>query len=206
MKAAYPAANQQNRLNDSQLALKIARHSRCSVCNTCVGLRPATNVDVVLDELPTESSLGDLGQYGSDDEDAAVPYLQTCACGHDVLQHGADESDIGPAEFSRRSRVAIRLDELLQASVLQYYSVSQLIEQLFPCRCARPQMTANSVLNIHNQDVAKLLDFGYIDEDIASLRRQMKLHVSLVSPTLHPTSSPGLNYTYPVYDVVLTFL
>ncbi|KAF9469944.1 hypothetical protein BDZ94DRAFT_1137357, partial [Collybia nuda] len=136
MKAAYPAANQQNRLNDSQLALKIARHSPCSTCNTCTGLCPAPNVDVVLDEIQTESSLGDLGQYGSDDEDTAIPYLQICSCGHDALQHGADESDIGPSEFARRSRVAIRLDELLQ-------------------------------------DVGKLLDFGYIDEDITSLRRQM---------------------------------
>lgn len=123
MKAAYPAANQQNRLNDSQLALKIARHSPCSTCNTCAGLHPVPSVDVVLDELPTESSLGDLGQYGSDDEDTAVPYLQACACGHDVYQHGADESDIGPSEFARRSRVAIRLDELLQVSVIWYYSI-----------------------------------------------------------------------------------
>lgn len=120
MKFMYPAANQPNSLNDTQRTLKIARHSPCSACNNCIGLHPPPGVDVVLDhQLQNDSSLGDLGQYGSDadDDDADMPYLHTCGCGHDTIQHNADESDIGPVEFARKMRVAIRLDELLQVSL-----------------------------------------------------------------------------------------
>lgn len=118
MKVSYPASHLQAKLNDPQLALKIARHSPCSICDNCGGLHPPPDVEVVLDELLTESSLDVLGQYGSDDEDTRLPYLASCACGHGVLQHNAEESDLGRAEFLRRSRVAIRLDELLQVSPL----------------------------------------------------------------------------------------
>lgn len=118
MKVSYPASNPQVKLDDSQLALKIARHSPCSVCDNCPGLHPPQDVEVVLDEVYNESSLGDLGQYGSDDEDTHAHYLATCACSHGASQHNAEESDIGRAEFARRSRVAIRLDELLQVSPL----------------------------------------------------------------------------------------
>lgn len=118
MKFAYPATDQLGLLNSTQRALKIARHSPCSICQTCVGLHPPPRADVVLDQqLTNESSLGDLGQYGSDeDDDSDLPYLDMCACGHDVVQHNANESNIGPAEFARRTRVAIRLDELLHVS------------------------------------------------------------------------------------------
>ncbi|GLB37571.1 putative bromo domain containing protein [Lyophyllum shimeji] len=155
MKFAYPASDQISQLNSTQRALKVARHSPCATCKSCAGLHPPPGVDVVLDQqLTNESSLGDLGQYGSDadDDDSDLPYLDTCACGHDVVQHNADESEIGPAEFARRSRVAIRLDELLH-------------------------------------DHGRLLDFAYLDEEISSLRRQMRISVSLVSPA-HTTSSP----------------
>ncbi|KAF8623073.1 hypothetical protein AX15_006491 [Amanita polypyramis BW_CC] len=40
------------------------------------------------------------------------------------------------------------------------------------------------------QDVGKLLDFDYTDDDITSLRRQMWLPVSLVSPTLNTSPLP----------------
>ncbi|TFK44365.1 hypothetical protein BDQ12DRAFT_594487, partial [Crucibulum laeve] len=116
MRLAYPASHLQSRLNDSLLALKIARHSPCSVCTTCPGLHPPPGIDVVLDEQFGESSLGDLEQYGSDDDDIPSTYLEQCECGHDTRQHNADESELGRGEFERRSRVAIRLDELLQDS------------------------------------------------------------------------------------------
>lgn len=125
MKVSYPVSHLQAKLNDSQLALKIARHSPCSICDNCGGLHPSHDVEVVPDELPNESSLDVLGQYGSDDEDTHLPYLSTCACGHGILQHNAEEPDIGRAEFLRRSRVAIRLDELLQVSSL--YPVHMMI-------------------------------------------------------------------------------
>ncbi|KAG9316293.1 hypothetical protein JVU11DRAFT_2323 [Chiua virens] len=55
-------------------------------------------------------------QYGSDEDDEPA-YLCTCVCGHEVADHGANESDIGRDEFLRRSRLAVRLDEMLQASL-----------------------------------------------------------------------------------------
>ncbi|KAG6842131.1 hypothetical protein C0991_001624 [Blastosporella zonata] len=157
MKAAYPASDQLSQLNAAQRALKIARHSPCAICDgSCSALHPPPGVEVVLDQQVTnESSLGDLGQYGSDadDDDDDVPYLQTCACGHDIRNHNADETELDPAEFARRTRVAIRLDELLH-------------------------------------DVGQLLDFDYSDEDVVSLRRQMRIPVALVSPRRPTTSSP----------------
>ncbi|RDB25273.1 Histone acetyltransferase gcn5 [Hypsizygus marmoreus] len=163
MKFAYPSSNQISQLNGSQCALKVARHSPCSICTTCTGLHPSEGVVVVVDQhVPNESSLSDLGQYGSDaeDDDSDLPYLDKCACGHDVIQHNADESEIGAADFSRRTRVAIRLDETLQAA-------------------------------------GKLLDFEYNDEDIASLRHQMRIPVSLVSPSTYTTSSPVNHFQSP---------
>ncbi|KAG6873404.1 hypothetical protein C0995_015829 [Termitomyces sp. Mi166 len=169
MKAAYPASDQLSQLNCTQRALKIARHSPCVICDgSCSALRPPLDVDVVLDQQFTnESSLGDLGQYGSDadDDDSDLPYLQTCACGHDVRDHNADEFELEPAEFARRTRVAIRLDELLH-------------------------------------DAGKLLDFHYSDEDIVSLRRQMRIPVSLVSPRIRTVSSPEQQPSSPVSSIL----
>lgn len=122
MKAAYPASDQLSQLNGTQRALKIARHSPCALCDgSCLALHPPVDVDVVLDQQFTnESSLGDLGQYGSDadDDDPDLPYLETCACGHEVRNHNADEFELEPAEFARRTRVAIRLDELLHVGIV----------------------------------------------------------------------------------------
>lgn len=115
MKYAYPASNQRESLSDALLSLKIARHSPCSLCSSCAGLHPPKGVDIVLD-AHTESSLGNLEQYGSDDDEIPSEYLFLCACGHSVKQHHASEHDLGSAEFIRRGRVAIRLDELLEVS------------------------------------------------------------------------------------------
>lgn len=116
MKLAYPASHRLNTLNHSLLSLKIARHSPCLACNNCTGLHPRFGLDIVLDEINNEPTLGGLDQYGSDDDDDTPLYLDSCACGHSVRDHGADESTIGRDEFARRSRVAVRLDELLQVS------------------------------------------------------------------------------------------
>ncbi|KAF8638044.1 hypothetical protein AX16_010676 [Volvariella volvacea WC 439] len=153
MKLAYPAFHKHGNLNQQQLAIKIARHSPCSLCSTCHGFQPPPGVEVVFDDAPSQALLGELGQYGSDDEDISAPYLDVCFCGHQVKDHGASPAELSPEEFARRGRVAVRLDELLQ-------------------------------------DVGRLLDFNYVDEDIASLRKQMKLPVSLVSPIIPSTSSP----------------
>lgn len=115
MKLTYPPVFVP--FSNAALAFKIARHTPCSACDTCHGLRPPPDIQVVLsDDAGRKSSLGLLDQYGSDEDDEP-PYICTCTCGHEVADHGADVAVIGRDEFSRRARLAIRLDETLQASL-----------------------------------------------------------------------------------------
>lgn len=119
MTVLYPSSADFDQLDQSQLALKIARHSHCSTCG-CTGLKPALGVTVALDnddDEDTNKTIALLAGYDSDDsEDTSKRYLRTCDCGHDVPHHGADKTAIGDSEFARRGRVAVRLDELLQVS------------------------------------------------------------------------------------------
>ncbi|KAI0344707.1 hypothetical protein BDW22DRAFT_1326844 [Trametopsis cervina] len=134
MKALYPTSHDIPKLPEEALSLKIARHSPCSICTSeiCPGLRPPPVVQLVLDS--------------DEDYDGTQSYLSSCSCGHDATDHGADLSEISSTEFSRRGRVAVRLDELLQ-------------------------------------DVEKLLDFDYSNDDIDSLRKQMTLPENPDSPS-----------------------
>ena len=102
MKALYPVSHNIPSLSDEALALKIARHSPCSICTSeiCAGLRPPPIVQLVPDS--------------DEDYDGSESYLSSCSCGHDASDHGADLSAIGRGEFERRGRVAVRIDELLQ--------------------------------------------------------------------------------------------
>ncbi|KAG1723593.1 uncharacterized protein EDB91DRAFT_1063347 [Suillus paluster] len=153
MKLSYPSLSEANQ-NDLALTLKIARHSCCTTCDSCPGLRPPAGVEVVLDDDAHQKSLlGDLTQYGSDEEDSTA-YLETCICGHDVADHGGQVSSLGREEFSRRARLATHLDELFQ-------------------------------------EADRLLDFNYTDEDIDSLRQQMKMPVSMVS-----IASPSIRMSF----------
>ena len=113
MNVLYPAGFNTKSLPKAAIALKIARHSRCLHCSSCPGLRPSSDVLLSLDSDFPEDSLGDLAQYGSDDEDRQSRYLNICVCGHDTREHGADKHRLGEAEYARRARVAIRIDELL---------------------------------------------------------------------------------------------
>lgn len=72
---------------------------------------------VLDDDVHQKSLLGDLTQYGSDEEDGPA-YLETCICGHDVADHGVQLAALGREEFSRRARLATRLDELLQVRLI----------------------------------------------------------------------------------------
>ncbi|KAF7315512.1 Histone GCN5 superfamily [Mycena indigotica] len=117
MKYLYPASHDLDSLSDQQLSLKIARHCTCSSCG-CFGLHPDSGWNVVLDsddlDNNSDQSLPDLDQYASDDEDGPPSYLEMCACGHDMYDHGADQPQLGRDEFVRKARVAIRADEILQ--------------------------------------------------------------------------------------------
>lgn len=144
-KLLYPSANEIGKLSKPQLAIKIARHSNCSECDACSGLRPPPDVEVALDEPQPDTSLVELSQYGSEDEESMDDYLQECGCGHHVTAHGADEATLGRTEFLRRARVAIRMDEFLE-------------------------------------DEDKLLDFGYSNETVDSLRNQMTTFEHRKSP------------------------
>ncbi|KAI9572260.1 hypothetical protein HD554DRAFT_1658402 [Boletus coccyginus] len=113
MRLTYPPVTETS-FTDAALAFKIARHTPCSACDTCLGLRPPPDIQVVPDDQDSrKSSLGALDQYGSDEDDEPA-YLCTCVCGHEVRDHGADESVIGREEFSRRGGLAIQLDVMLQ--------------------------------------------------------------------------------------------
>ncbi|KAH9931087.1 uncharacterized protein BXZ73DRAFT_47487 [Epithele typhae] len=108
MKALYPASNDIPNVPDSHIAIKIARHSPCSGCSTCLGLRPPPGWKVSLDSSD--------GSDSDDDGEPATQYIDRCGCGHDIAAHGANISTIGHTEFVRRGRVAVRLDELLEDS------------------------------------------------------------------------------------------
>lgn len=101
----YPSSHVIDQLSDDALALKIARHSRCSACPDCAGLAPKGGVTVLPD------SQWDVKVSGP------TSYLAVCRCGHSIGEHAAAE-DVPREEFRRRGRVAIRLDELLAVSII----------------------------------------------------------------------------------------
>jgi histone acetyltransferase len=110
---AYPAALKISDLTNSQLAVKIARHSECEICDNCNGFHPAPDVDVVLDGGASPDAL----ELFNDEEEPSAPYLESCSCGHGIPSHGAHEPTLGRDEFVRRSKVAVRLDEFLQVRI-----------------------------------------------------------------------------------------
>lgn len=153
MKLLYPASHEIPLLSDSILAVKVARHSHCSLCKSCVGLHPPHGVVVVLDGDDdgggASTSLGGLTGYGSDEEERPDQYLHSCACGHDLYDHGADKTAIGPDEFARRGRVSVRLDEMLEVCANRMHGLRALI-QLHPSRLAGAEFEITSLLSVLN--------------------------------------------------------
>ena len=130
MSALYPAGFDLTTLSKNEIALKIARHSRCTDCNACPGLHPPPDVTLVLDSSD-DASLGGANQFGSNEHERDSRYLNTCACGHGTKSHGADESRLGKSEYVRRARVAIRMDELLMVGGVAISSTLPCIHNAF---------------------------------------------------------------------------
>lgn len=97
----YPGKHDLSSISKDEISLKIARHSNCASCN-CSGLRPSSNLRVVL--CPTALS--------TEPEDC--PLLSSCSCLHGVADHGNPIDRISESERTRRAKVAVRLDELLE--------------------------------------------------------------------------------------------
>lgn len=88
-------------------------------CN-CRGLKPPANKVVLKklgDQLPQDEDENeeDEEERLKEDESANGRDWKTCACGHDVSEHGRIAEE-GNEERRRRIKVAIRLDELLMVS------------------------------------------------------------------------------------------
>lgn len=109
MTCLYPASHTLRSLSTSALYLKIARHSKCSACDSCNGLHPSPNASIILDTFENDDALTEQDDHI---DHLTSTYLSTCDCGHSLADHGADEG-VGAEEILRRGRVAVRLDELL---------------------------------------------------------------------------------------------
>jgi histone acetyltransferase len=125
MKVLYPASHLISDLDDAKICVKIARHSVCATCKSCVGMHPSLGVTVTLDDEDVDHMLA--SAIDSDD-DTTPEYLDACACGHGVGAHGVDQARaLGPVEFRRRAMVAIRLDEELQVRGTLGYSCNMVL-------------------------------------------------------------------------------
>jgi hypothetical protein len=127
MRAFYPASNSLDALSNDLVALKIARHAACELCDDCPGLHPASHAHIIRDGQPPENSLTDLAEYGSDEEDNEIAYLRLCGCGHTPQQHGANAAELGEEEFTRRANLAHHIDHHLEVR----FPFRIIIEMLF---------------------------------------------------------------------------
>ncbi|KAG9002515.1 histone acetyltransferase [Tulasnella sp. 427] len=98
-----------DKISDSSRAIRIARHSPCSSCS-CHGLHPPDGTPIVLDNSEDIQEAMDQAEQSETPTDDG--FWMVCECGHGWEEHGAGP-DVAPTELKRRTRVAIRLDELL---------------------------------------------------------------------------------------------
>jgi hypothetical protein len=121
MRGLYPASNYLDTLSDDLIALKIARHTPCELCDDCPGLHPSSHAHILRDGQPPENSLTNLAQYDSDEEDNEIVYIRLCSCGHTPQQHGANGAELGKEEFTRRANLALRIDHHLEVRFPFWY-------------------------------------------------------------------------------------
>jgi len=127
----YPAATTDiNDLSQAARCAKVARHSRCSACH-CSGLQPPDPWQIVIDDSEDAQDAIELAEQSEAPTDEG--FWMCCICGHGWDEHGAG-MDVPTREMERRTRVAMRIDELLD-------------------------------------DLGKLSDFSYTNDDIESLRK-----------------------------------
>lgn len=106
----YPAVSEDfQSLSTSSRCIRIARHSHCSACG-CRGLHPPDGIPIILDDSDEYQDAVDQAEQADIPTDDG--FWMLCACGHGWDEHGAG-TDVSAAEMARRTRVAMRIDELL---------------------------------------------------------------------------------------------
>jgi hypothetical protein len=112
----YPSAvAEANSISYAAQSAKIARHSPCSSC-ACQGLHPPPGWRAISDDSEDVGDVLDMvdGSEFLTDEG----HLKFCDCGHPYGDHGCDPT-LDREEHSRRARVAVRIDEILEVRVFR---------------------------------------------------------------------------------------
>jgi hypothetical protein len=63
-----------------------------------------------------------------------VSYLRLCGCGHSPQQHGANAAAVDEEEYTRRAKLALRIDEHLEVRLPFWIAVCNI-----PVQCAEFQ-------------------------------------------------------------------
>lgn len=106
----YPAPTDDiSTLSNPARSIKVARHTHCSACN-CQGLHPPDHIPVVLDDAEDYQEAVEQADQAEAPTDEG--FWMLCECGHGWDEHGAG-MDVPRLEMVRRTKVAMRIDELL---------------------------------------------------------------------------------------------
>lgn len=138
MPLLYPSgARSLHRLSPFQRLIKVARHTPSSAVGgtetssqSCLGFRPSEYEEVVEDPV-SRGSRHDSRHVDDDKLKAAWRAVSCDTCGRSVEEHAA-LSDADDEEATRRAKVAVRLDELLEdkGKLLDFDYVDSDIESL----------------------------------------------------------------------------
>ncbi|KAG8890427.1 histone acetyltransferase [Tulasnella sp. 332] len=125
----YPAPTADiSTLSNPARSIKVARHTHCSAC-TCQGLHPPDHIPVILDD--SEDYQEALEQADQAEVPTDEGFWMLCECGHGWDEHGAG-MDVPSIEMTRRTRVAMRIDELLNddGKLLEFDYEDEHVESL----------------------------------------------------------------------------